>query len=316
MKTTTRFFEDVLTGLNAKPKYLQSKYFYDAEGDKIFQEIMDCPEYYPTNCEMEIFTKQTDKLIDIFNSHLDEYDVIELGAGDATKSVHLLKALKERGVDYTYYPIDISSNVIRQLKKNLPKQVPGINIYGLNGEYFEMLEEANHISKRKKVVLFMGANIGNVPMEDAAKFCKDLRSHLRPGDIALIGFDLKKDPETILAAYNDKGGITRRFNLNLLTRINEELGADFDVKNFKHYPVYNPVTGACKSYLVSLKEQTVCIGDTEVIRFAPYEAIFMEISQKYTVNQTNKLAKLSKFQPIAHLYDSKEWFLDAIWQCV
>jgi uncharacterized SAM-dependent methyltransferase len=143
-----------------------------------------------------------------------------------------------------------------------------------------------------------------------------MRGHLAVGDLVLIGFDLKKDPRTILAAYNDKGGITRRFNLNLLRRINEELGADFDLAKFEHYPVYDPATGTCKSYLVSLAEQRVCIGDTECFDFTEGEPIHTEISQKYAVEETDSIAEACGFTPVKHLFDSRHWFLDAIWECI
>ena len=178
-----------------------------------------------------------------------------------------------------------------------------------------MLEKATTLSNKMKVVLFLGSNIGNVPLDKAAHFCKSLRKYLAPADLVLIGFDLKKDPHVVLAAYNDKSGYTRNFNLNLLTRINEELHGDFILDNFRHYPTYDPSTGACKSYLVSTTHHTVNIAD-ESFTFKEGEPIFMEISQKYTVEQTDELARQSGFIPVNHLFDSKGWFLDAVWQCV
>lgn len=311
-----KFYEDVIRGLSSRSKYLESKYFYDAVGDKLFQDIMDCPEYYPTRCEMEIFSKQTGALSSLLRSHYNDFELVELGAGDATKSIHLLRRLLAENATFTYYPIDISSNVIKHLETKLPLQLPGLKVKGLNGEYFEMLERQKRDSSKPKIVLFLGSNIGNIPADGVEGFCNELRSHLNTGDLALIGFDLKKDPRTILAAYNDKGGITKRFNLNLLRRINDELGADFDLDKFEHYPVYDPGTGACKSYLVSLAEQRVCVGDTECFDFKEGEPIHTEISQKYTVEQTNEIAGKCGFKPVSHLYDSKHWFLDAIWESI
>lgn len=309
----SRFFEDVVTGLRSEPKRLQSKYFYDAEGDRLFQQIMDCPEYYLTNCEMEIFTGQTNQLATAILQGGQPFDLIELGAGDATKSSHLLKNLLGREADFTYVPIDISGHVISSLNATLPLSLPGLKIKGLNGEYFEMMKKAASLSDRRKVVLFMGANIGNMPVEDAADFCKELRRHLQAGDMVIMGFDLKKNPEIILAAYNDSQGITKKFNLNLLSRINRELGADFDIAQFHHYAMYDPETGSCKSYLVSLKHQDVHFPDTEIIHFGQDEYIFMEISQKYTLEQTEQFARKSGFKTIHNFADSKGWFVDTIW---
>ena len=311
----SNFLSDVLKGLSSKEKFLQSKYFYDAKGDVLFQKTMSCPEYYPTKCEMEIFTEQINEIASTFINELYEFDVVELGAGDATKSIHLLNELLKHNVAFTYYPVDISKNVINLLHRELPQQLPTLQITGLNGEYFHMLEKAKTLSDKIKVVLFLGSNIGNVPLSEARHFCVSLHNHLQPGDFVLIGFDLKKDPHTVLAAYNDKTGYTREFNLNLLQRINDELEANFNVDNFTHYPTYDPGTGACKSYLVSSIEQTVHVAGY-LINFAKGETIHMEISQKYTLAQTDQLASESGFVPVKHFYDSKKWFLDAVWKCV
>ncbi len=306
------FYNDVIKGLSGTPKRLNSMYFYDAVGDKIFQELMACPEYYPTSCEMEIFSTKTAALAQTIMTDGNGFDLIELGAGDATKSTYLLKYLVNQQADFTYLPIDISANVINYLNVKLPLTIPGLKITGLNGEYFDMLKKAASLSNRRKVVLFMGSNIGNMPVAEANQFCKTLREHLNPGDMALIGFDLKKSPKTILAAYNDSEGITKRFNLNLLLRINRELGGNFDVSQFDHYATYDPETGACKSYLISLKDQIVTI-DKETIRFVKDEYIYMEISQKFTIMQTDQMAANTGFRPVDRFFDIKKWFVDAVW---
>jgi dimethylhistidine N-methyltransferase len=309
-----QFLPDVIKGLSSDEKYLNSKYFYNTKGDKLFQKIMACPEYYLTKCEMEIFTKQTKELAATITERFTDFDVVELGAGDASKSIYLLAELINRKVNFKYYPVDISKNVIHFLHENLPTQLPSLQIHGLNGEYFKMLQKAKNVSNKMKVVLFLGSNIGNVPLEEAQQFCSSLRSYLSAGDFVLIGFDLKKDPQVILDAYDDKSGYTRDFNLNLLQRINDELGADFVLENFKHYPTYDPATGACKSFLVSMKEQEVRIEE-QVFSFKEGEKIYMEISQKYSAEQTDTLAINSGFKLIQQFYDSKKWFLDAVWQC-
>jgi len=309
---TSQFYEDVITGLSTQPKFLNSKYFYDAVGDKLFQDLMNCEEYYPTNCELEIFSEKTAEICKAIIGGGDAFDLIELGAGDATKSAYLLSYLLENKADFTYLPIDISGNVISYLNITLPVTLPGIKITGLNGEYFDMLEKAASVSDKRKVVMFLGSNIGNMQHDDAVDFCRNLRAHLSKGDMLLIGFDLKKNPKTVLAAYNDKEGITKRFNLNLLERINRELNADFDVSKFEHYPTYDPDNGACKSYLVSICDQTVHIG-TKTIDFLRDEYIFMEISQKFTAAQTDQMAVNTGFKPVHHFFDGHKWFVDAIW---
>lgn len=310
---TGKFYYDVSCGLNANPKYLSSMYFYDAIGDKIFQDLMNCEEYYPTNCELEIFSEKTAEICNTIIGKGDAFDLIELGAGDATKSTYLLKYLLENNADFSYLPIDISLNVISLLNITLPVTLPGLQMTGLNGEYFDMLKKASAISGKRKVVMFLGSNVGNMPVDVAKQFCADVRSHLSPGDMMLIGVDLKKNPATVLAAYNDKEGITKRFNLNLLERINNELNADFDTNQFEHYPTYDPETGACKSYLISKIEQDVNLNGMETIHFEKDEYIFMEISQKFTVQQIDEMAANASFKPIVHFFDSRHWFTDAIW---
>ncbi|GAA5090023.1 L-histidine N(alpha)-methyltransferase [Chryseobacterium ginsengisoli] len=314
-ETQNRFQNEIINGLKDNPKHLLSKYFYDKKGDDLFQQIMNMPEYYLTNCELEIFTEKTDKLAKAIRAFEEPFDLIELGAGDATKSSFLLDFLVKQNADFTYMPIDISGNIIALLQDNLTVKIPDLNIVGLNGEYFEMLDKANEISSKRKVILFLGSNIGNMEIEEAHHFCSELRQKLNPGDILLIGFDLKKNPHTILNAYNDPTGITAAFNLNLLDRINNELDADFNTNNFQHYQNYDPLTGACRSYLISLKEQRVNIENEQII-FRENEAIYMEISQKYSLEDMNSMAVKNGFSPLQQISDSKNWFIDAIWKVV
>lgn len=310
-----QFLKEVLDDLSRTPKTLNSKYFYDEKGDKLFQEIMDCAEYYPTNCEMEIFRERTKDLAITLKNGFNTFDLVEMGAGDATKSSYLLKELIDLKVDFTYMPIDISSTMINHLEQTLPEKIQGLKVQGLNGEYFEMLEKANQISDRKKVVLMLGGNIGNETPENALAFCRKIRSSLQTGDLVMIGFDLKKNPRIILAAYNDAAGYTRDFNLNLLYRINNELGGDFDIQQFEHYATYDPANGACKSYLVSKIKQEVNISG-RTFDFEKDEFIYMEISQKYSVKEAEDMATESGFNTVKHFYDHKKWFVDTVWQCV
>lgn len=310
-----QFRFDVLEGLGSKPKKLHSKYFYDKIGDRLFQQIMAMPEYYLTNCEMDIFQNKTSDLAKIILENDSAFDLIELGAGDGTKSAFLLKHLLEQKADFNYMPIDISANILAVLEQKLNTELPELTITSLEGEYFKMLEKAAHLSSRRKVVLFLGSNIGNMEKEEASVFCKGLNDYLSPGDIVLMGFDLKKNPQIILDAYNDKTGITASFNLNLLTRINNELNADFVLEKFEHYQTYDPLSGACRSYLVSLENQTITI-DGQPINFEKDELVYMELSQKYSLEESDDLAANSGFVTINHIMDSKSWFTDALWQVV
>ena len=314
-KTGDQFRFDVLEGLGSKPKKLHSKYFYDKIGDRLFQQIMAMPEYYLTNCEMDIFQNKTSDLAKTILKNDTPFDLIELGAGDGTKSAFLLQHLLNQKADFNYMPIDISPNILTVLEGKLKTDLPELTIISLEGEYFKMLEKAAHLSSRRKVVLFLGSNIGNMEKEEALTFCQTLNSYLSKGDIVLMGFDIKKNPQIILDAYNDKAGITAAFNLNLLTRINTELNADFILEKFEHYQTYDPITGACRSYLISLENQTITI-DGKPINFEKDELVYMELSQKYSLEESDDLAAKSGFKTIDHIMDSKAWFVDALWQVV
>ncbi|KAI9449151.1 histidine-specific methyltransferase [Russula earlei] len=306
------FYDEVMQGLRMSPKQLPSKYFYDAIGDKLFQDIMNCEDYYLTRCEMEIFTQQTGQLVNSIMESDEPFDLVELGPGDCTKSIHLFRGLIKAGADFNYLPIDISQNIIRHLEKELPESVPGIKVSGLNGEYFSMLEQLSHQAGNRKVVMCLGGNIGNMTIEESHAFCKGLRRYLTPGDMLIIGFDLVKNPAVIRNAYDDREGITRRFNLNLLRRMNRELHTDFSIDSFEHYCSYDPETGACKSYLVCLEDMQVHFH-TETVCFKKDECIWMEISQKHTVEQIDHMAATNGFQRFRYLTDSQNWFVDAIW---
>jgi len=311
---STTFKEDVYNGLKNKPKSIPSKYFYDAKGDALFQQIMACEDYYLTNSDNEIFTEQTAALAKALTNGNEAFDVLELGAGDATKSTYLLQEWQKSEADFTYYPIDISSSMIAYLESDMPKRIPNLKIKGLSGEYLEQVQEAYRISKRRKIILFLGSSIGNFELHEAHNFLRNLHQEIQPGDVVLVGFDLKKNPHQILKAYNDSQGITRDFNLNLLHRINKELEADFNVAHFEHFPIYNPLTGACRSFLISQKDQDITFKDGNVIHFQAFEAIDMELSQKFSINDIDTIALRIGFYKQPYFFDSKRYYCNAIWK--
>ena len=307
--------EAVEQGLNDPQKYIPSRYFYDAEGDLIFQAIMKMPEYYLTKSEYEIFSSQTESILSALKLDGQSFDLVEFGAGDGFKTKVLVERLISAGAKFTYMPIDISGDVLKSLKSDFNERFPSLNIKTQNSEYFEALENIGNISKKPKLVLFLGSSIGNFLEDRTIKFLNVLYDKLNSGDHAIIGFDLKKNPKTILSAYNDKQGITRAFNMNLLKRINRELDADFDLGSFDHYPMYDPETGFAKSYLVSLKNQTVKINALEAsFSFAAGEAIHTEISRKYSIDQIETLFENAKFKVSKHFFDCKHYYVDTLVQ--
>ena len=312
--TQNTFKNDIYEGLKSNPKSLSSKYFYDEKGDILFQRIMASDDYYLTKADNEIFSEQTQDLAKALQTGNEPFDVLELGAGDATKSTYLLQEWQNSGADFTYYPIDISSSMISYLENDMPKRVPNLKVHGLAGEYLEQVREAHRLSKRKKVILFLGSSIGNFELHEAHNFLRKLYDEIKTGDVVLVGFDLKKNPHQILKAYNDSEGITRDFNLNLLERINNELGANFDVSNFEHFPIYNPLTGACRSFLISQIPQTVQFSDGTEIHFNAFEAIDMELSQKFSIEDIDRIAMRIGFEKQPYFYDSNHYYCNAIWK--
>ncbi|MEM1123079.1 MAG: L-histidine N(alpha)-methyltransferase [Bacteroidota bacterium] len=308
-----QFAKDIDEGLSSTPKKLSSKYFYDAKGDELFQQIMAMEEYYPTDCEYEILSTYRKNLLQDFAGQ--RFDLIELGAGDGTKTKVLLRHFLQEKADFRYVPIDISGNILAELKTALHEEMPTLEVSPVQGDYFKSLKQIPHVPDVRKVVLFMGGNIGNLDMNEANVFLRVLASHLHKGDLLMTGFDLKKDPQVILDAYNDAKGITAAFNLNLLYRINRELGANFEIDQFQHWPTYNPLTGATKSYLVSATKQEVHIEAlNKTYHFDAHEAIDMELSQKYSLKDIEALAEKSGFQVRAHYTDDRRYFVDSLWE--
>ncbi len=315
LENTTKlsvFAQDTLKGLSSQPKYLLSKYFYDAAGDRLFQDIMELPEYYLTRCEDEILRKYAGELA----NYLGEapFDLIELGAGDGLKTRILLEQFHAQNLPFRYLPVDISANILAHLQETLSALWPDLTVVPLEGDYFTALHQMPATSTpRRKLVLFLGSTIGNMTLADSRAFLQRLRAELSPGDLLLVGFDLKKDPDIILAAYNDAAGVTRAFNHNHLLRINRELGADFDPQTFLHWPLYQPTTGHTKSYLLSTIAQSVYIKALDVnIDFAAWEAIDMELSKKFDFAEIESLAADAQLKVLTYFQDQKQYFSDVL----
>ncbi len=309
----TAFARDVLSGLSQHPKRLPSKYFYDERGDELFQQIMAMPEYYLTDCEREIFQTQRQAIQQSIGDA--PFEMVELGAGDGTKTQVLIEYFLEQQIDFIYRPIDISENVLGQLESSCRLRWPQLQIDPVPGDYFVALERMKQQSEKRKLVLFLGGNIGNFYPNEAVAFLSKLRTYLNPGDYLLVGIDLKKDPAIIIQAYDDPHGITAAFNLNLLERINRELGGNFVVEQFRHWETYNPVSGEARSYLVSQCAQAVTIDQlNQSFQFDPWEAISVEVSLKYSQSEIEQIADESGMQFVRHFTDRRGYFVDSLWQ--
>ena len=310
------FAADVREGLTASQKFLPSKYLYDKKGDAIFQEIMAMPSYYPTRSEHEIFSTHKEEILRYFGTGGKEFQLIEFGAGDGTKTKVLLQYFWEQSSGLTYVPIDISANIVQELTADLKETLPGLKVQGICNDYFKAFNELSSAEDptMRKVVLFLGANIGNFDQAESIDFLQRIAHHLSPADLLMVGFDLKKDPQRILDAYFDKEGITKSFKLNLLQRINRELGADFKPETFQYFPIYHPAEGSILSYLVSTVEQEVHIEAIDCrVHFDAWETIYMERSQKYSEKDIHQLAEKAGFEVVRNFFDTQHNFTDSLW---
>ncbi len=311
----SQFAQDTIEGLGSHPKTISSKYFYDTEGDKIFQQIMAMPEYYLTRSEFEIFEHQGKEIATTMTKGSENFNLIEFGAGDGYKTKLLLQQLLNTGVGFTYYPVDISKNILQELEKELKAEFPQLEVSPLNLDYFEALKTLSKLNTNKNITLFLGSNIGNFHDHEARQFLDQFKHQCRPGDRLLLGVDLKKDPRIITLAYDDPHGITAAFNLNLLKRMNRELGAHFQLDNFSHHTFYEPISGEVFSYLVSLKEQNVSFDTLDLpISFEAYEMIHTEISKKYSIRELDVMASDLGFAVQKHFTDTNHYFVDSLWE--
>jgi len=300
-------------GLSERPKTLSSRFIYDAAGSELFAAITDLEEYYPTRCEFEILRAHADDILD--NLRGEAFNLVDLGAGDGRKTAVVIDAALKRGLNIRYVPIDISADAMGGLVRSMGERFPTLPIGGLVSEYSDGVRWLGQQSGRSNLVLFLGSNIGNFDKPAARGFLRRLWGALNEGDRVLVGFDLKKDIEVLLAAYNDREGVTARFNKNLLARINRELGGSFDLDRFRHYATYDVFSGAMVSYLVSLARQAVrvdALGDS--FTFQAWEPIHTEYSYKYLDSDVDDLCRHGGFVAEAHFHDERRWFCDALWR--
>jgi dimethylhistidine N-methyltransferase len=302
--------ELVLAGLRRRPKRVPSSYFYDDEGSRLFRLIMQLPGYYLSRAEHEILTTAAPRLAGTFAGQ--SVVVADLGAGDGSKTRVLLHALAGGCRDLCYAPIDISLGALDELERQQGPELSNVRLEPLVSTFEAGLREVGRrYPGHTRLGLLLGSNIGNFTQSEALGLLVDLHRSLGRGDYLLIGFDLLKDPARLQRAYDDDDGVTAAFNLNLLTRMNRELGADFDVGAFRHYARYDPGKQAMESFLLSTRDQLVRIGP-ECIGFSAWEALQTEISCKYRETDVLYLARNSGFVPVGWYYDGERRFLDVL----
>ncbi len=307
------FQQDVIAGLSASPKRIPPKYFYDREGSHLFEKICELPEYYPTRTETAILRERADEIAELvrpdsppatiqtpsngdFDADSEESVVlIEYGSGSGRKTRILLDALEGRG---TYVPIDISKQHLLESAAEPASRYPELRVVAICADYSKAFSLPSDLSAagQRRIAFFPGSTIGNLDPAEAVAFLKRIVNVIGPGGAMLLGVDLKKDLGVLHAAYNDAEGVTAEFNLNLLARVNRELGGNFDLGSFRHKAFYNDELGRIEMHLESLRDQKVVL-DGRSIAFRQGETIHTENSYKYSIEETHRLACKAGFRP-------------------
>jgi L-histidine N-alpha-methyltransferase len=298
----TDFAHDVAIGLTARPRHLHCRYFYDEQGSLLFEQICALPEYYLT--EAEILGRHAAELAALVPPH---GTLVELGSGSSVKTRLLIEALLRQHGRLHYAAIDISRTMLESSAHTLLTDYPTLEVTAVAAEYRAglalLLQGGEVVTAGPRLILWLGSNVGNFHRDEAAAFLAGLRAGMRAGDRLLLGVDLRKDRAVLEPAYDDAQGVTARFNLNLLARINRELDGDFVLDDFEHRAVYDEVLGRVEIHLVSRRAQRVTVRGLGLeIEFAAGEAIHTENSYKYSLPEIAALAEA------AGLYVERQWF--------
>jgi L-histidine N-alpha-methyltransferase len=312
------FAADVERGLAAQSKYVSPKYLYDEVGSQLFEQICLQPEYYLTRTEASILNKHAPVISKLLGSNIE---IIELGSGSSSKTAILLSYLSLQKKRIYYFPIDISSSILMESTRRLKSQFPNISIIGIRSDYDLGIDKAaaaaagcmsaerNQEIPDMKLVLFLGSSIGNFELIEARSLLGSVRKKLHTNDLLLVGFDLQKDESVLNAAYNDKAGITAKFNLNLLARINRELDGNLELGKFEHHAFYSREQQRMEMHLVSKTNQQLYIGALgKTFSIRKGESIHTENSYKYTLNQIAALAEDCSFTLEKNFMDKNRWF--------
>ena len=313
MRDLDRFAHDVRTGLTSSPKHLSTQWIYDDRGSRLFQEIMALPTYYLTRSETEILDRHGPDIARHLHEHMAgrDFDIVELGAGDGTKTQRLLRALLDREAAVRYVPCDIDPGILHTLRDRLAGEMPDLAVAPLACTHADWFERT--MEDRPKVVLFLGSNLGNMVHDHGLDFVRRIAGRMGPDDLMMLGLDRRKDPRRILAAYDDAEGITAAFNKNLLHRINATFHADFPVDAFHFYPSYDVRTGEVRSCLLATRAMDVRIADLDLdVHLDAWEPIHTEISRKFNGEDLEEMAAHADIRVSSRWTDAQDDFMDVV----
>lgn len=304
-KIEKTFAEEISTSLGTNLKSIPPKFFYDKKGSDLFEEICSVFEYYPTRTEISILEKLKTELSLFLGG---DFRLVELGSGSSVKTRLLLDFLTASQKNTEYFPIDISE-ILAESSEELLNDYKNLSITGIIDTYEGGLEFLKTYDDKKSLIIFLGSSFGNFSPVDGYKFLEKIFSTMKSGDLFLIGLDLVKDKAILESAYNDSKGITAKFNLNVLSRINDELDADFDLKNFSHHAIYNEKDQRIEMYLKSLTEQSVIVSKSNLeLMLKKNELIHTEYSHKYRLSQIHDLLDDAGFELKHTWLDDKKYF--------
>jgi len=299
------FAEEISSSLNRTSKFINPKFFYDKKGSDLFEKICSLPEYYPTRTEISILKKLQTELPPFLD---DDFQLVELGSGASVKTRLILDIFTKLQAKTEYLPIDISE-ILTESSEQLLRDYDGLHITGIIDTYEGGLEFLKNYGNKKNLILFLGSSFGNFTPDEGREFLQTIHTTMNSDDLFLIGLDLVKDKQILESAYNDSQGITAKFNLNVLSRINDELDADFNLNNFSHYSIYNTKYQRIEMYLKSLINQSVIISKSNLLlNLAKDELIHTEHSHKYKLDQIYNLLNGVGFK-IKHTWlDDNDYF--------
>ncbi|MCU1272261.1 MAG: Dimethylhistidine N-methyltransferase [Acidobacteriaceae bacterium] len=299
------YTDEVVRGLTSRPKTLPCKLLYDDRGSALFEEITRLPEYYLTRTELEILQERAIEIVQAVGTPVS---IVELGAGTASKTGTLLRALARRQMRLKYFPVDISPAALADAKKRIRGQCPNALVRPVVADFSDGFHFLREISGRK-LVLYLGSSIGNFEWNDAVAMLSRVREQLMPGDALLLGTDMVKPADILVPAYDDAQGVTATFSKNILMRLNRELGADFDLDLFRHVAEWVPSRSRMEIFLESMRPQTVALRMAHLtIRFIAGERIHTENSHKYTLEMIERMLCVSGFRLEKTWFDKREWF--------
>src|SRR5271163_1570513 len=300
------FARDVAFGLTAPQKWLPPKYFYDERGSQLYEQICALPEYYLYRAELEILSTYAAEIY----SEIDHLALVEFGSGNARKTRNLLTAYESAGRPFRYCPVDISREILWETANRLLQEYTHIDIRAMHTDFAGQPEVIRAFQLEKKAVAFLGSSLGNFSPEESVEFLRRTAAILGPDDAFLLGIDLKKSPAILVPAYDDAQGVTAAFNLNVLDRINYELGGRFDLQGFEHLALYNDEKGRIEMHLRSRSPQHVPIAKIgQAISFRKDETIHTESSHKYTVDEVRNLGDRANLVLRRTWFDARRYFM-------